>query len=285
MRTGSSSLARFCGGMGVGAASVLSPVYISEVAPANIRGRLSTMQQSHDHHRPDRRLPRQLRAGAGRRRVDQQFWGGIPAWRWMFWMQADPRGDLPVALLFIPESPRYLVAKGRRGAAAGRAAHACSAGGWTARSGRRSAPASPSPPPEPADLIDKARGGVRPIVWAASAWRCSSNWSASTSSSTTARCCGSRWVHRRRRAEHQHRLRRDVDPGLLRHGGAGRQIGRKPLLLIGSAGMAATLSAWPTPSGTATWWTARCDCHRSSARWRSSAPISTSSSSTSVGAR
>ena len=38
-------LARICGGMAVGAASVLSPAYISEVAPANIRGRLTTVQQ------------------------------------------------------------------------------------------------------------------------------------------------------------------------------------------------------------------------------------------------
>src|SRR4051795_5249751 len=38
-------IARICGGMAVGAASVLSPAYISEVAPANIRGRLTTVQQ------------------------------------------------------------------------------------------------------------------------------------------------------------------------------------------------------------------------------------------------
>src|SRR5690606_26099974 len=37
--------ARFAGGMAVGAASVLSPLYISEVAPANVRGRLTTVQQ------------------------------------------------------------------------------------------------------------------------------------------------------------------------------------------------------------------------------------------------
>ncbi|HEX6785302.1 MAG TPA: MFS transporter, partial [Sphingomicrobium sp.] len=38
-------IARICGGMAVGAASVLSPAYISEIAPANIRGRLTTVQQ------------------------------------------------------------------------------------------------------------------------------------------------------------------------------------------------------------------------------------------------
>ena len=38
-------MARLCGGMAVGAASVLSPAYISEVAPASVRGRLTTLQQ------------------------------------------------------------------------------------------------------------------------------------------------------------------------------------------------------------------------------------------------
>ena len=68
----------------------------------------------HDHHRPHRRLRRQLlpcrRAPAYRRR---RFWLGLEAWRWMFLMQALPAAIFLVALFFIPESPRYLVSKGR----------------------------------------------------------------------------------------------------------------------------------------------------------------------------
>jgi SP family sugar:H+ symporter-like MFS transporter len=42
-----------------------------------------------------------------------EFWLGLPAWRWMFWLQVVPRRIYLLALLAIPESPRFLVAKGR----------------------------------------------------------------------------------------------------------------------------------------------------------------------------
>lgn len=104
-------LARIVGGMAVGAASVLSPAYISEVAPANIRGRMTTVQQvmiitgltvafvvnyalAHS-------------AGAS----TAPFWGGIEAWRWMYLLQAVPAAVFLLALFLIPESPRYLVSK------------------------------------------------------------------------------------------------------------------------------------------------------------------------------
>jgi len=41
------------------------------------------------------------------------LWLGFPAWRWMFWMQIFPASVFFLTLLFIPESPRYLVARGR----------------------------------------------------------------------------------------------------------------------------------------------------------------------------
>ena len=42
-----------------------------------------------------------------------ELWQGYPAWRWMFWLQAIPAALYLVALLFIPESPRWLIIKGR----------------------------------------------------------------------------------------------------------------------------------------------------------------------------
>jgi MFS transporter, SP family, sugar:H+ symporter len=106
-------IARIMGGMAVGAASVLSPAYISEVAPANIRGRMTTMQQI--------MIITGLTAAflvnywlantAGK--STELFWGGYEAWRWMYWAQAVPAAIFLIALLFIPESPRYLVSKGR----------------------------------------------------------------------------------------------------------------------------------------------------------------------------
>jgi len=114
-------IARFCGGMAVGAASVLSPAYISEVAPANIRGRMTTVQQvmiitgltaaflanyflaKVAAHPGDPNDVPSLNA----------IWFGIQTWRWMYLMQAIPAVVFLVALFFIPESPRYLVGKGR----------------------------------------------------------------------------------------------------------------------------------------------------------------------------
>jgi SP family sugar:H+ symporter-like MFS transporter len=44
----------------------------------------------------------------------QQFWFGYEAWRWMFWIEMFPAGVFFICLMFIPESPRFLVASGRK---------------------------------------------------------------------------------------------------------------------------------------------------------------------------
>ncbi len=105
--------ARFIGGLGVGAASVLSPAYISEVTPASIRGRLSSIQQVMiitgltAAFFANYFLAELANGSTG------EFWLGYPAWRWMFWMQLLPATIFLLSLLLIPESPRYLVSKGR----------------------------------------------------------------------------------------------------------------------------------------------------------------------------
>jgi len=106
-------IARICGGMAVGAASVLSPAYISEVAPAEIRGRLTTMQQIMIITGLTAAFVVNYFLAAGAGVSTAHFWLGIEAWRWMFLMQALPAAIFLVALFFIPESPRYLVSKGR----------------------------------------------------------------------------------------------------------------------------------------------------------------------------
>jgi SP family sugar:H+ symporter-like MFS transporter len=105
-------IARFCGGMAVGAASVLSPLYISEVAPARIRGRLTTVQQV------------MIITGLTAAFVVNYFLAqvagdslgnlaGVKAWRWMYLAQAVPAVVFLIALFFIPDSPRHLVGVGR----------------------------------------------------------------------------------------------------------------------------------------------------------------------------
>jgi len=105
-------IARIIGGVAVGAASVLSPAYISEVAPANIRGRMTTVQQIMIISGLTAAfVVNYYLAQAAGSSLNQL--GGIEAWRWMYLMQAIPAGVFLVALFFIPESPRYLVAKKR----------------------------------------------------------------------------------------------------------------------------------------------------------------------------
>ena len=105
-------IARFGGGMAVGAASVLSPAYISEVAPAAIRGRLTSVQQV------------MIISGLTLAFVVNYFvaqaagdslgeLAGHPAWRWMYLAQTVPAVVFLVALQFIPESPHYLVSSGQ----------------------------------------------------------------------------------------------------------------------------------------------------------------------------
>ncbi len=105
--------ARIMGGMAVGAASVLSPAYISEVAPANIRGRMTTIQQIMIITGLTAAFLVNYVLAHSAGKSTELFWGGYEAWRWMYWMQAIPAAIFLVALLFIPESPRYLVSKGR----------------------------------------------------------------------------------------------------------------------------------------------------------------------------
>lgn len=106
-------IARICGGMAVGAASVLSPAYISEIAPAEIRGRLTTVQQIMIITGLTAAFVINYFLAKGAGVSTAMFWGGIQAWRWMFLMQALPAAIFLVALFMIPESPRYLVSKGQ----------------------------------------------------------------------------------------------------------------------------------------------------------------------------
>ena len=106
-------LARIMGGMAVGAASVLSPAYISEVAPASIRGRMTTVQQIMIITGLTGAFLVNYFLAASAGVSTASFWLGLEAWRWMYLMQALPAAIFLIALFFIPESPRYLVSKGR----------------------------------------------------------------------------------------------------------------------------------------------------------------------------
>ena len=101
-------IARIIGGLGVGAASVTSPVYISEMTPANLRGRLSSVQQVMIISGLTGAFVANFVLARWAGGSTASLWLDFPAWRWMFWLQAIPAAIYLVALLSIPESPRYL---------------------------------------------------------------------------------------------------------------------------------------------------------------------------------
>ena len=105
---------RFIGGAGIGVASVMAPMYIAEIAPAQLRGRLASMQQlaivlgifatGISNYLI-------LEAAGGDSTNDWLF--GIAAWQWMFLVMLVPAFVYGGLALRLPESPRYLVEIGK----------------------------------------------------------------------------------------------------------------------------------------------------------------------------
>ena len=155
--------ARFAGGMAVGAASVLSPLYISEVAPAKVRGRMSTVQQV------------MIISGLTAAFLVNYFLAqnagsslgeiaGTTAWRWMYLAQAAPAAVFLLALFLIPESPRYLVMKGKDDAARAVLTRLFGAEAAERKIGEIRASFNVGHKPSFRDIAGKF--GFRPIVWA-----------------------------------------------------------------------------------------------------------------------
>jgi MFS transporter, SP family, sugar:H+ symporter len=104
---------RVIGGVGVGAASVIAPAYIAEIAPARIRGRLGSLQQLAIVLGIFAALLVDYIIGSGLASSPSASLGGTQAWRWMFLAMTVPAVIYGVGAMFIPESPRYLVVRDR----------------------------------------------------------------------------------------------------------------------------------------------------------------------------
>ncbi|MGO4697338.1 sugar porter family MFS transporter [Paenibacillus sp. 2TAB26] len=106
-------VARIIGGIGIGITSTLCPLYNAEIAPAKYRGRLVALNQ--------------LAIVTGIfltyfvnlwiSRSGDEAWGIASAWRWMFGVGAIPGLLFMILLFFVPESPRWLIKQGRAAAA------------------------------------------------------------------------------------------------------------------------------------------------------------------------
>jgi sugar porter (SP) family MFS transporter len=104
---------RVVGGLAVGAASVIAPAYIAEVAPAKARGRLGSLQQLAIVLGIFAALLTSQLFATTAGGASQDLWLGLEAWRWMFMAEVIPAVLYGVIALRLPESPRYLVGKNR----------------------------------------------------------------------------------------------------------------------------------------------------------------------------
>lgn len=157
---------RVLGGLAVGAASVMAPAYIAEVTPARFRGAMASVQQI------------AIIVGLFVAFISNYFlanfagssteilWLQFEAWRWMFWVEMIPALLFFVALLLIPESPRFLVASGRKDAAERVLSRLF---GPTVAKQKITlideSLAADHHRPRLADLADKQTGRLRRIVW------------------------------------------------------------------------------------------------------------------------
>jgi len=247
---GSFIVARIAGGVGIGAASVLAPLYIAEIAPARIRGRLASLQQlaivlGLFGAFLSNAILGKLAGGAG-----ALFWFGAPAWRWMFWMEAVPAAAFLIGTLLIPESPRFLIFRGK----CEKAREIFGRIGGDADSLVREVEESLQGEHRPrlSDLVISATGRIAPVLWVGMGLAAFQQfvginiifyygeilWKAAG-------------------ATEQWALRINVLTGLVNILATIPaiilidRIGRKPLLLWGSVGMAVTLGAMAMVFGTA----------------------------------
>jgi SP family sugar:H+ symporter-like MFS transporter len=237
-------IARLMGGMAVGAASVLSPAYISEVAPASVRGRLTTLQQIMIIIGLTIAFVVNYFLAQSAGESTASYWAGIEAWRWMYLMQAVPAVIFLVALFFIPESPRYLVSKGRDEKALQVLTSLYGSDVARAKLDEIRATYAEDHRPRLSDIKGNGLFGIRPIVWAGIMlavfqqlvginvifYYGETLWKLAGVSEEAA-------------------LQRNILSGVVSIAACIvtilviDKIGRKPLLLIGSAGMAVSLFA------------------------------------------
>ena len=155
---------RVIGGLAVGAASVMAPAYISETAPAKFRGRLSSIQQvAIISGLFAAFLSNYIIAQAAGSALNEWMLG-FEAWRWMFWFELAPAVLFLAALFFVPESPRFLVSRGRIDEAKSVLSRINGAELGAQKVAEIEASLARDHKPNIADIFAK-KGLIKPIIW------------------------------------------------------------------------------------------------------------------------
>ncbi|PSL38573.1 SP family sugar:H+ symporter-like MFS transporter [Labedella gwakjiensis] len=105
---------RIIGGIGIGIASVVAPAYIAEIAPRQIRGSLASLQQLAITLGIFAALLSDAVLANVAGGASAQFALGLEAWRWMFLVGVVPAAVYGILAFTMPESPRYLLTRGRK---------------------------------------------------------------------------------------------------------------------------------------------------------------------------
>ena len=139
---------RFLVGCGIGLTSVGGPMYIAEASPARIRGTFVSLFQL------------AVTVGILLAYIACAVLAASAAWRWMLGLAALPGMLLAIGMLFMPESPRWLVKQGRR------ARRACGAGADRSarRSGRGARPARARPVHRGSGHLGRAACAARSVL-------------------------------------------------------------------------------------------------------------------------
>ena len=105
------NVARFIGGVGIGVASALSPMYIAEVSPTDIRGRMVSLNQMTIVLGILAAQVVNMLLARDTAVPSEQAWNLEWGWRWMFWAETLPAALFLIMSFFIPESPVFLELK------------------------------------------------------------------------------------------------------------------------------------------------------------------------------
>lgn len=156
---------RILGGLAVGAASVMAPAYISEIAPAKYRGALATVQQIAIIAGLFLSFLSNYFLANLSGSAENVFWLNYETWRWMFWMELIPAFIFFISLFLIPMTPRFLVNKDKKEKAKEVLMKLYGAAVVDSKLKEIQNSMSKDHKPRMSDLYDNALKRVRPIVW------------------------------------------------------------------------------------------------------------------------